>query len=1659
MYDNYFQTLQVLSPTRRVIYENRTLDECDDQDALRKIYFDLIGDITWEKSRGRTIQVTASKGYGKSAIVRLICQKIQQEASVVTIHNSPRDQTSLYSTMVSVIHQIISQRPTLFPSIHPLLIEMLRHNVWVARSVEHILYSIFLCSEGVDFMIVIHNFDSPLWSQEVRDWWLKIPVMLKSSDHCTCTFLISNDQLINNPTSQQWQHIDLEAHFSSSRRRAFIIDKTSQLLECFFTSASPKSQFYETAKDKIIQRATNFQGSFSDVNALLVHLFEGLVLSSRDEILRNINRSPLTSTELHESHFTRLKRKDPMVFSWAKNILAWLRLAVRPLRVEELAVAMAIVPGQQRLREVSDAMPINLEGDIRIHLNGLVSIANGYVYIAKSSVEHTLAEHPTLNLADDSILTFKCVSYLRLVLQAPDEENVWRNCLSHVSVRHRMEGRHDPTLEFLDYATRYWPKHFQRVQGPTRLLITAVVDFLLSTPMSGRWFRLYLLCNGLSHHVLGDGQRVSIEPKSAPDDSHAENFPNTTTLSPTRNPSSTVYQNSATLWTPDQSLSPSPLEMASFAGLSHILPDLLGIHDHINEANIIHIGRGSFQNGVLVGSMPVKYYLECAISIDDSTAVEVLLATKKDTFENYFPIHMAALMGSPNTIQLLRRPGNIGDVDQDGRTVLHMAAISGEDEIIDILVEDVEKKKLIHVMRLTDNNEETPLLLATRMGNLDAVRRFISLGESKDPTPTIRDSKGNTPAHHAALYCTQALLQLLSQQASNDTDPEAIRNNERMTPLHIAATHGRTKAVLSILEATRAVKNNWDMIESEDNEGNTPLHCAIQHGFDDVADILIREGEKSENAETLSEIAAEVATKHGNLPVLKKLEKWTSEIKERLLSEAISAGQLLITKYLLQGGAEPNGETDTSHTPLGLAASKGHKEVVRTLLIAKASPNLPNVDRQTPLHLAVKHGQEEITQILLEHNRGLDGTIQSTTIDAPDMLRWTPLHFSARNGNVRIMEMLLDARANVEAHSVSLETPLHVAVLNPEAVKTLVTAGAQVNSKNARGRTPLHEAMIHKNIESIRLLLKAGADPICTDDERRRPAYYGMDRGGRLALQELFQSDYPKESLREDIKDAIELSDSDIFKFLLREFPDIAATPDRLGWSLLHTAAEMNLPDILELLLVEFKMDVNQPGHDQNTPLYLASSRGNIHAMRTLISNGANVNQTALSGHTPLHAAVYRSDPESCKVLLENGALINSFGNIDETPLFTACWQGNFQVVQTLLEKGADVHLYATNCWSPLHAAADRPDICEILINEGANIDCQKNDGWTPMHLAVGWGYEDVVGFLLRKGANPNIANKDNDMPLHTALQKDRHEILKLMANHQGQQLIDFNIRGAAGQAPVHIATRSAKSIKILMKKGVDFKVKADNGLSCLDLAIDRGDVDALNVLLTGNDSGGSVPDWDRQDLVSAYWRAIQRSPAESRCLAALLEKGPFLANEISEVGLNGLDTYMCTMRGTTLEELAPLVLLDVGINPFEATTNRKSAFELGVESNHGGKVKFLERCFAQLTNYSQKRNLSFEEFRVAIELSKRSFLAANRFFKKGIDEKTDNDGWTIDQIIHQSEPRLGISWLENKVGNNKTRKPTSFQLDLHAHDRVSETYIQMFDDGLQVIFEGRLHL
>lgn len=100
---------------------------------------------------------------------------------------------------------------------------------------------------------------------------------------------------------------------------------------------------------------------------------------------------------------------------------------------------------------------------------------------------------------------------------------------------------------------------------------------------------------------------------------------------------------------------------------------------------------------------------------------------------------------------------------------------------------------------------------------------------------------------------------------------------------------------------------------------------------------------------------------------------------------------------------------------------------------------------------------------------------------------------------------------------------------------------------------------------------------------------------------------------------------------------------------------------------------------DVNIQFIQAANDGDLPAVQTFLSQGADVNAMDDNGKTALIAAAFKNHTEVVNFLLENGADVNAKNNSGKTALIVAAFKGYTDVVKLLLEKGADTNVKANN--------------------------------------------------------------------------------------------------------------------------------------------------------------------------------------------------------------------------------------------------------------------------------------------------------------------------------------------------------------------------------------------
>ncbi|KAL6254433.1 hypothetical protein P5V15_014482 [Pogonomyrmex californicus] len=169
--------------------------------------------------------------------------------------------------------------------------------------------------------------------------------------------------------------------------------------------------------------------------------------------------------------------------------------------------------------------------------------------------------------------------------------------------------------------------------------------------------------------------------------------------------------------------------------------------------------------------------------------IKALLAAKANaSFRNkdgWPPLFIACRTGDEESVNILLKhwPEGIHQWTNNGRTVLHIAALHGHEGVIDLLVRanaDVNAQ---------DSSGSTPLREAVKHGNLDMVKCIIHLGADI----SLIDNIGRTILHDAALIGNAEIVEYIVKNNLIDVNHKDFFG---ITPVMIAHNHDVVKILI-----------------------------------------------------------------------------------------------------------------------------------------------------------------------------------------------------------------------------------------------------------------------------------------------------------------------------------------------------------------------------------------------------------------------------------------------------------------------------------------------------------------------------------------------------------------------------------------------------------------------------------------------------------------------------------------------------------------------------------------------------------------------------------------------------------------------------------------------------------------------------------------------
>ena len=424
------------------------------------------------------------------------------------------------------------------------------------------------------------------------------------------------------------------------------------------------------------------------------------------------------------------------------------------------------------------------------------------------------------------------------------------------------------------------------------------------------------------------------------------------------------------------------------------------------------------------------------------------------------------------------------------------------------------------------------------------------------------------------------------------------------------------------------------------------------------------------------------------------------------------------------------------------AVRHGDTAGVRSLLKAHVDVNARAGDGATALYWAAYRDDRAIADLLI---RG------GATVDVTNDLGVTPLWIASRNASTAMIAKLLNARANPNLAPPVNGTPLMIAARrgNTEGAKMLLAHGADVNAREAaRGQTALMWAASENHVDTMQLLIEAGADIQARSQTVRRHVLmccqvYEGDKGSEADVDEggftpiIFAAQQGNiDSARlllkagANVNDATPLGTSPLVVAIHGDHPALAAflldngadpNDGRAGYTALHLATVRGDLGLAGGLLAH-GANVNarqtkgsqtnrvRSNHAMNksmvgaTPFLLATRVAELDMMRLLAKSGANVKATLDDGTTPIMAATAPTSiqalrlaedriVEAIALAIELGAAANGANRDGDTALHIAATRRLDGVVRLLAEHGADLNARNHNQETPLALAIKAPPV------------------------------------------------------------------------------------------------------------------------------------------------------------------------------------------------------------------------------------------------------------------------------------------------------------------------------------------------------------------------------
>ena len=350
---------------------------------------------------------------------------------------------------------------------------------------------------------------------------------------------------------------------------------------------------------------------------------------------------------------------------------------------------------------------------------------------------------------------------------------------------------------------------------------------------------------------------------------------------------------------------------------------------------------------------------------------------------------------------LFARNADFGIRDKDGMTLLHLVCRNGYDELAKLLIDTYGAE-----IELPDNEGRTAIHYAAMSGNTDLV--YSLLKDGADPNKLTK--KKETPLHFAAKYAGLEEVQFLiehgaSIKAINWTLVENLKEQRRrQDKLYYDSDEKHISALkealgLSTPESLQRDDEEEDEEEDDDDGGERYVDATageevsrknmrkdLDRSRIDLehipVNLLPRDINDAANTDGIT--ALHYAAAKGDIDVVKYLLDYGADIKAQdiVLSRAVihfaaESGDLECIKYLTENGADLLDRDIHGATALHYAARSGHLDTVKYFVGKKMDYMAKDVRGWSAMHYAACGGNIDVIKYLLAKGLGINDLTES----------------------------------------------------------------------------------------------------------------------------------------------------------------------------------------------------------------------------------------------------------------------------------------------------------------------------------------------------------------------------------------------------------------------------------------------------------------------------------------------------------------------------------------------------------------------------------------------------------------------------------------------------------------------------------------------------------